>query len=72
MMIAGAGWNPSGLVRSRREKLGWNRAQLAARAGVSRGTIKNIELRAARPSFENTLRVLSALGCEISVEVKGI
>jgi transcriptional regulator with XRE-family HTH domain len=49
-------------VRAWRKLRGLTQAQLADRAGVSRPTLRRLETGDGAISFENTLRILRALG----------
>jgi len=67
---AGPGERPrSGWVRAIREALGMSQSQLAARAGVSRGTVQKLELAEARRriTLDSLDRLAAALGCRVSV-----
>ena len=44
-----------------REKLGFSQSELAIQANSSNGMIGNIESGKAKPSFDNILRIASAL-----------
>jgi transcriptional regulator with XRE-family HTH domain len=50
------------LVRRTRLERGWSREKLAAEAGVSLNTIRNIELGPRLPTAENLRAVATALG----------
>jgi transcriptional regulator with XRE-family HTH domain len=48
-------------LRARRLGLGWSQAELAQRAGLSSGTVKNLE-RKGQASLDSFIHVVSALG----------
>ena len=45
-----------------REEKGWNQSQLAIQADSSNGMIGNIESGIAKPSFNNIIKIATALG----------
>lgn len=49
------------IARSRREELGFTRAQLASRAGISISTIDRLELHDKVPGAQNLVRLAAEL-----------
>ena len=49
-------------IRHYRELKGWTQAQLAIQADSSNGMIGNIESGHSKPSFDNIVKIASALG----------
>lgn len=54
------------IVREAREAKGWSRATLANQAGVSSGTISNLELYGTAPRLDTLLAITEALGLELT------
>jgi HTH-type transcriptional regulator/antitoxin HipB len=54
-------------VRGRRKDLGWNQAELAERAGVSRKWIYEFEAGKPAAEFGLLLRALDALGLDLEL-----
>lgn len=52
-------------VRRYRAERGWTQAELARRAGVSRGTVSRIELALERPLGRTARSLAAALGVEV-------
>lgn len=57
------------LVRQRRRELGLSQAQLAAKVGVSRQWVIDIEKGKPRAELELALALLQALGIELQVKM---
>jgi y4mF family transcriptional regulator len=55
------------VVRGRRKDLGWNQAELAERAGVSRKWIYEFEAGKPAAEFGLLLRALDALGLDLEL-----
>ena len=67
--FAGSAAPRRGWVRAIREALGMSQAQLARRAGISRGTIQKLERAEAgrRITLESLDRLAAALDCQLAV-----
>jgi len=55
-----------GAVRTAREGRGWSRATLAKRAGVSSGTVSNLELYGTAPRWDTVQSIARALEIDLS------
>lgn len=59
----------SGLIRERREELGWSQTDLAERANVSRQWISLVERGKARVDLDLVFQTLRTLGYELHAEL---
>lgn len=57
------------VVRGRRQDLGWTQTELAARAGLSRKWISEVESGKATVVLSAVLRVLEALGLTVQASL---
>ncbi len=58
---------PGGLVRHRREELGWSQARLAEAAGTGQALISRIESGRVNPTVDMLTRLADAMHAELTL-----